>query len=302
MRIHTVVIAALVVGAVGLAVVPRSNSAPGAGGLCTRNSDCLDGDPCNGTEYCEVPDAAGKRYCKRSEPLTCSSGDACLPGTGCVATCNNDAACSDGIFCNGAEVCAKIGAISTCQRPDRGFVCGRTETCDEAKERCLPECSVPQDADGDSYRAQECGGSDCDDHDASRFPGNNEVCDSRGHDEDCDPSTIGDADGDRDGDGHLGFACCNAQPGGGKRCGNDCDDNNPAIAPGAQRCGVGDKTVLLCSSSGQWDAASCPVDGTVCIRQPNQTGICQAPPPGWTGVKVLPRPPTGKPTPPIPTR
>ncbi len=42
-------------------------------------------------------------------------------------------------------------------------------------------------------------GQDCDDKDRNRYPGNTEVCDSRGHDEDCDPRTVGSKDLDKDG-------------------------------------------------------------------------------------------------------
>ncbi len=75
-----------------------------------------------------------------------------------------------------------------------------------------PWSAALPDADGDG--AHE--GEDCDDNDASRFPGNPEVCD--GIDNDCDgilPYEEADADGD-------GVAICEA----------DCDDNEPANFPG----------------------------------------------------------------------
>ncbi|NIR42197.1 MAG: hypothetical protein GWN79_04495, partial [Actinobacteria bacterium] len=71
-----------------------------------------------------------------------------------------------------------------------------------------------------------CGGSDCDDSDPNRFPGNTEICDSEGVDEDCDPETLGDRD--VDGDGQVSAECCN-----GARCGGDCADRLPDVFSGA---------------------------------------------------------------------
>ena len=82
------------------------------------------------------------------------------------------------------------------------------------------------DADGDGFAALDCGGDDCDDADPGRYPGNVEICDDSGVDEDCDPSTIGDRDVDAD--GHIDAACCN-----GDHCGTDCSDRLATINPGA---------------------------------------------------------------------
>lgn len=86
-----------------------------------------------------------------------------------------------------------------------------------------PDCSHP-DGDGDGHRRVECGGADCDDQDARRFPGNAEVCDAANIDEDCDSTTFGFRDGD--GDGHGDARCCN-----GKTCGIDCDDSRRGVHP-----------------------------------------------------------------------
>ena len=132
-----------------------------------------------------------------------------------------------------------------------------------------------QDRDGDGHRALRYGGDDCDDRDINRFPGNTEVCDSRHHDEDCDPNTFGYKDTDRDGE--TDHRCCNRSRSGEMICGTDCDDSNRAIQSGSQVCdGLG---VMICEG-GRYRKASCP-RGTVCVAQPNGTGVCMTRPQGY---------------------
>ncbi len=142
--------------------------------------------------------------------------------------CVADAQCDDGLFCNGVERCAPsvAGADARgCLAAPSGR-CLPSQTCDETAQACTNDCSVEADADGDGVRATMCGGTDCDDADANRFPGNAEVCDPNGHDEDCDASTFGDVDNDSD--GAVSAACCN-----GDACGTDCDDALSFVRPGA---------------------------------------------------------------------
>ena len=75
------------------------------------------------------------------------------------------------------------------------------------------------DADGDGYDSIEAGGEDCDDDDASTYPGADDAW-YDGVDSDCQ----GDSDYDQDGDGYD-------DPSGG---GDDCDDLDPGIHPGAE--------------------------------------------------------------------
>ncbi len=112
-------------------------------------------------------------------------------------TCRADVDCSDGLHCNGSERCApgRPGADA------RGCLAGRQpcasgQRCDEARNTCA---AVRIDQDGDGTDSAQTGGNDCDDNDARRFPGNVEICDVDGRDEDCDFTTPGRRDADRDG-------------------------------------------------------------------------------------------------------
>ncbi len=148
-------------------------------------------------------------------------------GTG---TCRSSVECQDELFCNGVERCEPgVGGAD-----ERGCVaatearCLPSQVCLEAQKICDTDCAVEVDADGDGADALSCGGDDCDDSDALRFPGATEICDGF-RDEDCDPSTIGGRD--MDGDGAIASACCN-ESAGELSCGGDCDDRNVAVRPG----------------------------------------------------------------------
>ncbi|HWA74355.1 MAG TPA: putative metal-binding motif-containing protein [Polyangiaceae bacterium] len=150
---------------------------------------------------------------------------------------------------------------------------------------CRTDMSVV-DADGDGYPSIALlvgpdgvsDGNDCDDGDPARFPGNTEVCDAYSHDEDCDPSTNGAADADHD--GQLDAACCNVLASGAKSCGTDCDDKNPALALAAKRCAAnGQMELCTVDSSGggrtaSWVTRACGA-GSVCVAQPDGSGVCQ---------------------------
>ena len=91
------------------------------------------------------------------------------------------------------------------------------------------QCPAP-DVDGDGVYSIACGGSDCDDNDPNRFPGNLEVADAAGHDEDCDPTTHGGRDSD--GDGFADTAGFNIDVDGTtQNRGKDCDDSRTDISP-----------------------------------------------------------------------
>jgi hypothetical protein len=150
-------------------------------------------------------------------------------GDAAVEACTADTQCDDGRFCNGIERCMPgPGADARGCRPDTMPACAAPDECDEAENRCTTPCP---DADGDGVTNVGCGGTDCDDADAQRFPGNTEICDAAGHDEDCDATTFGDRDAD--GDGVFSDACCNTGAGGVLSCGSDCLDQAWDVRPGA---------------------------------------------------------------------
>jgi hypothetical protein len=192
--------------------------------------------------------AHGDRDCHGSLPFCRAVG-----GAGehhCIA-CDTDRDCDDHVFCNGVERCTTLACTagtpvdchSSEQCPSR---------CNEALARCEPTESF--DDDGDGHRSAACGGDDCDDADPGRFPGNTEICDSRRHDEDCDPWTYGQRDSD--GDGYDDGSCCNTDGSGSLVCGDDCDDRRPDVHPAlAESCdgrdndcdGAADEGVLVAS-------------------------------------------------------
>jgi hypothetical protein len=77
---------------------------------------------------------------------------------------------------------------------------------------CGLRCSC-RDEDADGFYAADCGGTDCDDADATRFPGQEEAC--NGIDDDCD-GVVADEEADLDADGDP-------------TCGSDCDDDDPTV-------------------------------------------------------------------------
>lgn len=124
--------------------------------------------------------------------------------------CRNDLQCDrDGRFCNALDfVCRprEPGAdVLGCVKAPKPVAACPGQPCDEASRRCL--CAFEEDADGDGVKSIACGGTDCDDANRNRFPGNPEICDAAGVDEDCNPNTFGNRD--QDGDGFVDARCWN---------------------------------------------------------------------------------------------
>jgi hypothetical protein len=184
---------------------------------------------CPDPPYYEVPDAARTRR----DAAIDSAVDA-----GAGGPCEQDEDCDDGAFCNGDERCVDgTCAPGTAPGCDDNLAC-TTDLCSSERDLCVHEAP---DEDMDGYGDSECvdrrgvpTGEDCDDGNADRAPGNAEVCDDEGLDEDCNLGTRGGRDGD--GDGFEDVRCCNP-PAAGRfdlNCGPDCDDSDGDVRPGAQ--------------------------------------------------------------------
>lgn len=203
---------------------------------CVSDVDCDDADFCTGEERC-VEGA-------------CVAGDSpCGPGTRCVASqrrcevgCTTDA--------DGDGAIARECGGTDCDDDDPRRYPGATEICDpdDVDEDCDPTTFGGRDDDGDGVEDARCCnviagftrcGTDCDDTRADVRPGLPEVCD--GLDTDCDGSVDEGVsytlfvDEDRDGFGDIDSPierACRFVPGR-AIVGEDCDDANPDVSPGA---------------------------------------------------------------------
>jgi hypothetical protein len=152
-------------------------------------------------------------------------------GIGCEASCNTAqylamADCNPPGDLETPEGCAEPGAPAD-WNPMSPDPCGDCHDQD-----CWHEDAICPDLDGDGSPRNL----DCNDDDPEIHPGADEIC-GNGVDENCavefDECEEGDLPCDLDGDGFAGELT--SVPG----CGNDCDDDDPSINPGAHEgCGV----------------------------------------------------------------
>lgn len=157
-------------------------------------------------------------------------------------TCGGDRCTTRGPWPSpGVAACAalarQVGRLTSYGRPGQQLAATELEQCNSGVS-LAPGAGVAQratgvvagpDADGDGHRAVSAGGDDCDDRDGNRYPGNPEIADLAGHDEDCDPATFGERDGD--GDGFFDARAFNLSADGTRHAGNDCDDTRGNVHP-----------------------------------------------------------------------
>ncbi len=193
---------------------------------------------------------------------------------GDAGPCTTNSDCDDRRFCNGVETCVATvcqpGTAPTCD----DMVACTIDICDPALNACS---AAAPDRDGDGHGDASCLdrmgsplGDDCDDSDARRAPGNLEVCDILGVDEDCDLSTLGGIDMDRD--TFIDGRCCNPMLAGAtsRNCGRDCVDSSASVNPmGTETCnGIDDD----CDGTPDEDCICTPGVTRGCVLR----GVCAA--------------------------
>jgi hypothetical protein len=102
---------------------------------CSSNAQCSDGNACNGIETCNG-------VCQPGQPVTCDDGvdctaDACNPATGACSYVPTNAFCSDGLACNGNEVCnAQQGCVAGVAVDCNDTIGCTADACQEPSGSC----------------------------------------------------------------------------------------------------------------------------------------------------------------------
>jgi hypothetical protein len=102
-----------------------------------RNSICNDGVYCNGVEICDP-----LNDCQVGTPVDCSDGvsctiDGCDEGTASCTHSPSNAACNDGLHCNGVETCDPLNDCQPGTPPNCNDGVGCTvDTCNETTDSC----------------------------------------------------------------------------------------------------------------------------------------------------------------------
>ena len=189
-------------------------------------ADCLDVEICDGFDN----DGDGAVDEGFGDSDSDGLGD-CVDSEVCDGVDNDGDGLADEIFDGDGDghlddvECGALGA--DCDDAEPLVFDGAPELCDGVDQDCDGQVDEDFDADGDGHLAEgSCpavAGDDCDDGDATAYPGAPEQCD--GVDDDCD----GDVDEgfDVDADGFLDMSLCAAVGG------LDCDDGAATIYPGA---------------------------------------------------------------------
>jgi hypothetical protein len=134
---------------------------------CNEASDsCVhtpDNAVCSNDQYCDgVETCSARNGCQPGTPIVCNdsipcTADACNESTDSCASTPNDAACSDGKFCNGAEVCSQaLGCQAGSPAICNDDVACTADSCSEQANGCV---AVPNDAfcnDANACTADSC--------------------------------------------------------------------------------------------------------------------------------------------------
>ncbi|GAB4204607.1 MAG: hypothetical protein OHK0013_19680 [Sandaracinaceae bacterium] len=119
---------------------------PDAWMRCSTDAECDDGISCTADRCTDGRCVYSPDDTQCDDEEACTSNH-CVVGTGCVFDPLPDAACDDGIFCNGFDRCA----AGTCT-VHNGDPCASPTVCDESADRCTG-CRDDADCPADSVGA-----------------------------------------------------------------------------------------------------------------------------------------------------
>jgi hypothetical protein len=226
-------------------------------GFVADSGDCDDGEASThpgATEYCDGHDDDCDGHTDEADAADASTwyadtdgdgyGDGASPAVACAAPSGTVADSSD---CDDGDGAIHPAATELCDGADNDCDGGTDE--DDAADASTWYADSDGDGWGDSastviscsqpsgYAAE---GGDCDEGEAAVHPGADELCNSI--DDDCDGGTdeepidaqrwYTDGDGDGYGDPATGATAC-TQPSGTVADGDDCDDGDASVHPGA---------------------------------------------------------------------
>ncbi|MBN1656404.1 MAG: hypothetical protein JXA30_21725 [Deltaproteobacteria bacterium] len=224
----------------------------GCPGACAKNSDCNDGDFCNGMEICSNGVCqSGIRPCE---------GEMCDENANRCYGCNTDADCDDGLYCNGNELCNANRCVAG-SRP-----CAAPALCDEASDACV-SCLFDADCDDGAFcnGAEICVSGSCQDNVDPCPPGqcneDADICITCTVDADCDDGNVCTNDIC---DPELGCIYTNNT--------NSCNDGNACTSSDTCNAGTCVGTPITCDDGNVCTDNSCnPATGCVFT---NNTASC----------------------------
>ncbi|NOT01268.1 MAG: S8 family serine peptidase, partial [Phycisphaerales bacterium] len=121
-----------------------------------NNGACSDGLFCNGSETCNVTLGCQAGTAPNCADSVACTVDSCNEGTDSCDHTPNNGACSDGLFCNGAETCNATLGCQAGSDPCPG------QACDEGGDQCVA-CIVNGDCDDGLFcnGAETCSAGTC---------------------------------------------------------------------------------------------------------------------------------------------